>query len=302
MSDKLRKNYKNAMAIMRHNARFATHLLQSQYPVPDQPLDGASLVFIHTGKIFVSKGIKSTILENISPDIPGDLVKNAVYLGHRGSQVYYAITIPDGMTFHKEGIFYGVRELAGLIPDDELAIAGLAIQLIHYDQTTRFCGRCGMATISSQTERAKICPSCNHVMYPRLSPAIIVLIQNKNSILMVRGRDGPSGRYGLIAGFVEPCETVEQAVHREVREEVGISIKNIRYCASEPWPFPDSLMLGFIAYYDDGEIIPDGNEIKTAAWFDRDHLPELPPRFSITRALIDEWIEGGFDQKITSKK
>lgn len=290
------------MAIIRHNARFATHLLQSQYPVPDQLPDDASLVFLHTGKIFVPKGGKSIILENRSPDIPRDLMRNAMYLGHRGSQVYYAITIPDGITFLKEGLFYGVRELFGLIPDDELAIAGLAAQIIHYDQTTRFCGRCGTATVPSQIERAKICPSCSQIIYPRLSPAIIVLIQNKNAILMIRGSNAPSGRYGLIAGFVEPCETIEQAVHREVREETGITIKNIRYCASEPWPFPDSLMLGFIADYDDGEVSPDGKEIKTAEWFDRDQLPELPPRFGITRTLIDEWIEGRFDQKITSRE
>lgn len=287
---------------MRHNARFVGHSLHQQYPVPAWPPDDANFVFFHTGKIFVPKGVKSTILENRSPDIPRDLVKNAVYLGHRGSQNYYAITIPDDMTLPKEGIFCGVRELSGLIPDDELSIAGLAAQIIHYDQATRFCGRCGTGTVPSQIERAKICPSCDHVIYPRLSPAIIVLIQNKNSILMVRGSNAASERYGLIAGFIEPCETVEQAVHREVREEVGISIKNIRYCASEPWPFPDSLMLGFIADYDDGEVSPDGKEIKTAAWFDRDQLPELPPRFGITRALIDEWIEGRFYQKITSKE
>lgn len=106
---------------------------------------------------------------------------------------------------------------------------------------------------------------------------------------MVRGVRAPPGRYSLVAGFVEPGETIEDAVHREVREETGISIKNLRYLASEPWPFPDSLMLAFVADYESGEVTPDGVEIESAAWFDRDHLPDLPPRLSITRALIDDW-------------
>ncbi|MCA1916655.1 NAD(+) diphosphatase, partial [Methanospirillum hungatei] len=225
---------------MRHKARFAAHSLHMQYPVPDMPQDDAHLVYIHDKQIFVRTGDKPTILSDLPSDFPEDFHKNMVYLGHLGTAPCYALSVPDGIPLPQGGLFYQVRELAGRISDDELAIAGLGVQLIHYDLTTRFCGRCGSATSHSQTERAKICPRCHQVTYPRLSPAIIVLVQNKNSILMVRGRDGAPGRYGLIAGFVEPCETIEQAVHREVYEETGISIQNIRYCASEPWPFPDS--------------------------------------------------------------
>lgn len=273
---------------MDHTARFAVDCLHKQYPEPDLLPEDACLIFVRDGSVCVRKGSTPTILEKVSADLPEGLKRDARYLGHRGSVPCYAVEVGDLPL--PEGLAYsGVRELAGLIPDEELAVAGLAVQIIDYDRTTRFCGRCGMPTEPAKTERAKICPSCRRVTYPRLSPAVIVLVRNDNAVLMVRGTGAAPGRYGLIAGFVEPGETIEDAVRREVREEAGIAIKNIRYRASEPWPFPDSLMLGFVADYDGGETAPDGVEIESAVWFDRDHLPDLPPKFGITRALIDDW-------------
>jgi NAD+ diphosphatase len=275
---------------MDHNARFAVDSLHKEYPEPDRLPEDACLVFVRDGSVCVRKGSTPTIFEKVPADLPEGLKRNAQYLGHRGSGTCYAIEVPGDLPL-PEGLAYsGVRDLAGLIPDEELAIAGLAVQILEYDRTTRFCGRCGTATEPAGTERAKVCPSCHRVMYPRLSPAVIVLVRNHNAVLMVRGKRAAPGRYSLIAGFVEPGETIEHAVHREVREEAGIAIKNIQYRASEPWPFPHSLMLGFVADYDGGEIAPDGVEIESAAWFDRDHLPDLPPKLGITRALIDDWV------------
>jgi NAD+ diphosphatase len=274
--------------IMDHKARFAVDCLEKHYPEPDRLPKDACLVFVRDGGVCVRRGSAPTIYGKVSPDLPGGLRQNARYLGHRGTVACYAVEIsgdlPEGMAYS------GVRELAGLIPDEELAVAGLAVQIIDYDRATRFCGRCGTATEPARTERAKVCPSCHRFIYPRLSPAIIVLVRKDDSILMVRGKKTAPGRYSLVAGFVEPGETIEDAVRREVHEETGIAVTNIWYRASEPWPFPDSLMLGFTADYDGGEVAPDGVEIESAAWFDRDHLPELPPKLSLTRALIDDWV------------
>ena len=277
---------------MDHTARFAVDSLHNQYPEPDRLPEDACLVLVREGGVFFRTGSAPTIFEKVSLDLPERVIKHAQYLGHRGSVPRYVIEVPGNLPLPEGVVYSGIRELAGLIPDEELATAGLAVQVTDYDRTTRFCGRCGTATEPARTERAKVCPSCHQVTYPRLSPAVIVLVKNNNSVLMVRGKKAPPGRYSLVAGFVEPGETIEHAVHREVREETGVAIKNIRYCASEPWPFPNSLMLGFVADYEGGEIAPDGIEVESAAWFDRNHLPDLPPKLSITRALIDNWVSG----------
>jgi len=277
---------------MDHTARFAVDSLHTHYPEPDQLPDDACLVFVRDGGVYVRTGSAPTIVEHVSPALPEGQKRHAQYLGHRESVPWYAIEVPGDLPPPGRLTYSGVRELAGLIPDEELAIAGLAVQLTDYDRATRFCGWCGTATGPVRTERGKVCPSCHRVTYPRLSPAVIVLVRNDTSALMVRGKKAPPGRYSLVAGFVEPGETIEHAVHREVREEAGIAIKNIRYCASEPWPFPNSLMLGFVADYEGGELAPDGIEIESAGWFDRNHLPDLPPQLSITRALIDTWVSG----------
>lgn len=284
--------YYKLEGVMDHKARFAADSLHKQYPEPDRLPEDACLVFVRDGGVYARVSSAPTIFEKVSPDLPGELNRHAQYLGHRGSVPCYAFEISGDLPLPKGLAYYSLRELAGLIPDEELATAGLAVQVADYDRTTRFCGRCGTATEPARTERAKVCPSCHQVTYPRISPAVIVLVRNNSSILMVRGKKAPPGRYSLVAGFVEPGETIEHAAYREVREETGIAIKNIQYCASEPWPFPNSLMLGFVADYDEGEIAPDGVEMESAVWFDRDHLPDLPPKLSITRALIDHWVSG----------
>ncbi|HEX2384671.1 MAG TPA: NAD(+) diphosphatase [Acidimicrobiales bacterium] len=181
--------------------------------------------------------------------------------------------------------------LWGQTDETTWTIAGRAVQLVEWERTHRFCGRCRTPTEPAPGERARRCPACGLLAFPRLAPAIIVLVEREDGrALLARGRTFPIPMYSCLAGFVEPGETLEEAVHREVFEEVGIEIDEVRYWASQPWPFPHSLMLGFNARYAGGELALDENEIVDAQWYDRDELPPIPPGMSIARRLIDEWL------------
>ena len=170
--------------------------------------------------------------------------------------------------------------------------AGRAVQIIEWSRTHRFCGRCATETVSSGAhERAKKCPACGLLAFPRLAPAIIVLVtDDQNRALLARGATFSMPLYSCLAGFVEAGENMEEAVAREVREEVGIEVRDIRYIASQPWPFPHSLMLGFTARYAGGDLVLDEKEILDANWYTPDALPNIPPRISIARRLIDSWV------------
>lgn len=162
---------------------------------------------------------------------------------------------------------------------------------MEWDRTNQFCSRCGTKTLQKPGERGKECPECGELFYPRISPAVIVLIRKGHEILLARSPNFPPDMYSLIAGFVEPGETAEAAVIREIKEEVGIEVKNIRYFGTQAWPFPNSLMIGFTAEYKAGEIQPDGFEIEDAEWFSAEKLPSLPGKISISRKLIDHFLE-----------
>ena len=140
-------------------------------------------------------------------------------------------------------------------------------------------------------DRAKECPACHLISYPRLSPSIIVLITKGEEMLLARNADWPTGMYSTLAGFVEAGESVEQTLHREVLEEVGLQVKNLKYFGSQSWPFPNSLMLGFHAEYDSGEIVCQDEEIADAQWFRIDNLPQIPPKTAISGWLIQEFID-----------
>lgn len=159
-------------------------------------------------------------------------------------------------------------------------------------RTHRFCGQCGSLMSRVDWEVATLCHQCHHRCYPRVSPCIIVAIRRDNKILLAQGKPQKSRQmHSILAGFVEGGETLEQAVHREVMEEVGIKVKNLRYFSSQPWPFPHSLMVGFFADYDSGDIQVDGKEILEAAWYGRDELPITPPKFSIAGQLISHTLD-----------
>ena len=277
---------------MTHHGRFSPDLLHTEYPEPPI-LPDTSIRWVITRKDRVGvtgKTPASVIFHGKTP--PGTPFERTVYLGHEGKIPVYAGEIPQGSDPPRGMEFSAVRELYGRVPDNELALASLAVRIIDFDRTTRYCGKCGSMTIPSKTERARRCPSCELVEYPRISPAIIVLIRRGDQILLARSPRFPPGMFSVIAGFVEPGEDLDHAIHREVREETGIAVGNIRYFGSEPWPFPHSLMIGFTADYAGGEIVVDAHEIESAFWFDRENLPRIPERMSIGRALIDWWVNG----------
>jgi NAD+ diphosphatase len=186
--------------------------------------------------------------------------------------------------------FVALRRLWGKVDEQVWAIAGRAVQVIAWDKTHRFCGRCGEPTHPLAEERARQCPKCQLAAYPRLAPAVIVLVERADGrILLARNANFPEPIYSCLAGFVEPGETLEETVRREVREEVGIELRDLSYFGSQPWPFPHSLMIGFFAQFASGDLHPDGLEIADAAWFSPADLPNLPGEISIARALIETW-------------
>lgn len=180
-----------------------------------------------------------------------------------------------------------LRALFELAGAEAFALAGRAVQLLDWQAQHRFCGRCGTPTERKADEHAMHCPNCGLLVYPRLSPAVMVLVRNGNKLLLARSPRFKPGVFSALAGFVEPGETLEQCAKREVYEEVGIEIANLRYFASQPWPFPNSLMVAFFADYAGGQIRPDPAEIEAADWFSPDALPLLPEPISISRQLID---------------
>ena len=213
------------------------------------------------------------------------------YLGHLGRRHCYTVEVAEGITPPKGMTFEGLRQMYGRMDEDLFSVAGRAVQIIDWDRTHQFCGRCGVRTKTHPTERARECPQCGTLHFPRLAPAIIVLVERGQEILLARARRFPTAMYSTIAGFVEPGETLEEAVVREVREETGISVKDIRYFGSQPWPFPHSLMIGFTASYAGGQIILSDQENVDAGWFTADNLPALPEKISIARRLIDSFLK-----------
>lgn len=214
-----------------------------------------------------------------------------IYLGSLNGIHCYAAEVegsigpPKGMSFH------GLRGLHGHVDEALFRVAFKAIHTIEWDRADQYCNRCGSKNQPKVGERAKECPRCGFVSFPRISPAIIVLVKRDGKALLARSGRFKEGLFSTVAGFVEPGESLEDAVHREVMEETGIDVKNIRYFGSQPWPFPDSLMVGFTAEYAGGEIKIDDNEILDARWFPADRMPEIPGKISIARALIDHFLE-----------
>jgi NAD+ diphosphatase len=189
---------------------------------------------------------------------------------------------PEGMEFIE------LRSLYSVLDEDIFLLAGKATQIVSWDQTNNYCGRCGTKMEPLEGERAKICPVCRLINYPRISPAAITAVIKGNKILLTHNAAFKGNIHSLIAGFVEPGETIEECVHREIFEEVGLKVNNLKYFGSQPWPFPNSLMIGFTAEYKSGEISVDGQEITEAGWYDAGNLPELPGKMSIARKII-EW-------------
>ena len=183
-----------------------------------------------------------------------------------------------------------LRSLVGLVDEAGFNEWARAAQLLNWWNTHRYCGRCGQQTVTEGTEAARVCPACAHTSYPRISPCVIVLVHREEELLLARSPRFTTGMYSTLAGFVEAGESVEETVRREIFEEVAIRVKNIRYFASQPWPFPDQLMLGFFAEYESGEITIDEVEISDAGWYHYRTLPMIPGEGTIAGRMIRHWL------------
>jgi NAD+ diphosphatase len=211
-----------------------------------------------------------------------------LYLGRLRGRHVYAAELPARAEPDDGHVTQGLRALFGRLDDELFALAGRAVQLVDWNRTHRYCGACGTPTALRASERSRECPSCKLVAYPRVAPAIMALVRDGQRILLARSPHFAPGMYSALAGFVEPGESLEQCLVREVREEVGVEVARPRYFGSQSWPFPHSMMIAFVADYAGGEISPDPAEIEDAGWFDLHHLPpQLPGKISISRRLID---------------
>lgn len=214
----------------------------------------------------------------------------AHFIGMLDGRQLWAAGVDDATEADEGWRFSDLFSFHALAGDEHWLAAGRAVQIVEWERTHRFCGRCGSPTAPVEGERAMRCRKCGLLAFPRLSPAVIVLIHRGDEVLLARSHRFPEGMYSALAGFVEPGETVEGALMREVREEVGVRVRDLEYRGSQPWPFPNSLMLGFFAEYAGGEIVPEAAEIADAAWFPVDALPTIPGPISIANRLITAWV------------
>jgi NAD+ diphosphatase len=227
------------------------------------------------------------LYKNIEP-----YINQKVFLGEYEATPYLACEFDGDLSTFPELRSTFLKEAYSQLDDTQLRLANYGIQLLHWERNHKFCGRCGKPTYSAQNDRAKVCSACQHQTYPRISPAILVAIEKNDKILLARSSHFRPGLYSILAGFVDPGENIEQAVHREIYEEVGLEVKNLRYFASDAWPFPDSLMISFTAEYASGEITLDNKEIEAAAWFDKNNLPAtLPIPISLSWKLIQNFLQ-----------
>ena len=212
------------------------------------------------------------------------------YLGRLRGKPCYSAELPPDIEIPEDLSLSELRRLWGTLDEDIYLLAGKAVQIVDWDRNHQYCGRCGHKTEPLPGERAKKCPACGLLNYPRLSPAVITAVLKGDKILLSHYAAFRGNMHTIIAGFVEPGETLEECVKREIAEEVSIRVKNIEYFGSQPWPFPNSLMIGFTAEYESGEIAVDGKEISEAGWYSADDLPELPPEMSIAREIINWFV------------
>lgn len=246
-----------------------------------------------TGSVYVH-----VIGSSVWPDeAPADKGWNRHVVGVLDGVAWYAVDVPAGED-PSDGAAMDLFGYHGRAGEDAWMAAGRAVQLVEWGRTHRFCGRCGTATEPASNERAMRCPSCSLSAFPRLAPAMITLVTRgedgpDQEALLARGVQWKVPMYSCLAGFVESGESLEGAVVREVKEEVGITVGDVRYQGSQPWPFPHSLMIGFRARYQSGDLVLDETEIADANWYRRDSMPNIPPGISIARKLINDWLIEG---------
>lgn len=247
-------------------------------PPGGAPAGPALIVAVHEGRsVFV-----------VDDEAPAD----GLFLGLLDDRWCYAVDVRDEADVDLD-LFHDLRALWGTLDEVTWTVAGRAAQLVDWQRTHRYCGQCATPTEPARGERARRCPRCGLVAFPRLAPAVIMLIERDDGrILLARNPNFPAPFFSLLAGFVEPGEQLEEAVARETYEEVGVVVDDITYWGSQPWPFPHSLMIGFRARYVSGEFVLQADEIAEAGWFGPDELPTVPPSMSIAGRMIEAWRTG----------
>lgn len=244
-------------------------------------------IFFNDQLLLQKKGETYTIPYSINPPVP---VKNVLEVSLLEDMPACTASVDTPLEETAEYLPMGLRASYDYLDPVLHKIAGKAYELIYWDQHSRFCPSCGTKTVM-QTTISKQCPNCKYEIYPVVSPAILVLIRKGDAILLVHARNFRGSFYGLVAGFLETGETLEECVRREVMEKTGLEINNITYFGNQPWPYPSNLMVGFIADYVSGTIRLQDEELSEGAFFTKDNLPELPRKLSLARKMIDWWLE-----------
>ncbi len=260
------------------------------YP-PAQPAPGPALwlpftqndllVRVENGQTHLNRGERESV-DALNLNAP-------LYLGTLDGMPCLAADCDPEMDIPAGWAAVSLRALFGQLSEAEYALAGYASQMLYWRRTNGFCPACGHRTQARAGDWGRLCPECGHVAYPHVTPATLILVHDGPRLLLAH-KPGWGTRYSILAGFVEPGESLEECVRREVQEEVGIDVTDLMYAGSQPWPYPHQLMVGFTARYAGGEIQVDGEELDAAQWFTADTLPDLPPHVSLSRQMIDTWV------------
>lgn len=226
----------------------------------------------------------------VASELPAWVACDSVHLFNETDKSFFYVA-ESPIEIPPEGYeWVNLRDSFYVLPEQEYRIAGKASELLYFDRQHRYCGRCGAPLVWSSTI-SKRCTQCGEEIWPKLNTAIIVLIHRGEEALLVKAKNFRRDYYGLVAGFVETGEALEECVAREVYEETGLRVDNIRYFGSQPWPYPMGLMVGFHADYVEGEIALRDGELREAAFFGRDNIPAIPGKMSMARMLIDDWLQ-----------
>ena len=254
------------------------------------------LIIFNNNKIIFDTDINNFILDYACLNI--DIDKSMyVGIGESNNTLYYAVDVTNTIfSINDQGytslIEIDIRSILVKSSAEEIAMVGRAQHLLDWYKNSQFCGACGSKNMFSDKEGAFYCSCSKNMLYPKISPCVIGIILNGDEILLARNKLFPEGMFSAIAGFVEASETLEQTFEREIHEEVGLKVKNIKYFGSQPWPFPNQLMIAFTCEYESGEIEVDGEEIVEASWFNVSNMPNIPHTSSISGQLINSYLEG----------
>ena len=254
--------------------------------------DSPVTIILKNQEFLTSKSSEFLIYENDDLKWSEMQFKEKEFIGYLNNKPCFVSELTDESIVSNDAVLTPLRNLLGRIPDALFTLCSRSIQLSDWKRNNQFCGMCGSRMIKHATERAMFCECNNLMIYPRISPCIIVLVTKGEEILLAHNKNFPGNFYSTLAGFIEAGESAESAIHREIYEEVKISVKNIKYFGSQSWPFPSQLMLGYHAEYLEGEVQPDGVEIDKADWFNYKNLPQVPTgNISISGQLIESYLK-----------